>query len=37
METNVNSYAEKYLKSTEKRMDDKNVAILGSYADNYGI
>lgn len=36
MEEDVSAYAAKHLKTTEKRMDGKNVAVLGSYSEIYG-
>lgn len=36
MEEDVNAYAAKHLKTTEKRMDGKNVAVLGRYGEIYG-
>ena len=35
MDENVNAYGEKHLKTTAKRMDGKNVALLGSYSELY--
>lgn len=35
MDEDVNAYAEKHLKTTAKRMDGKNVALLGNYSELY--
>lgn len=37
MESDLNAYAAKHLKSTESRMDGKNAAILDSYEEQYGL
>lgn len=36
IEDDVSAYAAKHLKTTEKRMDGKSVAVLGSYGEIYG-
>lgn len=36
MDEDVSAYAAKHLKTTEKRMDGKNVAVLGRYGEIYG-
>lgn len=37
MESDLNAYAAKHLKSTESRMDGKNAAVLDSYEEQYGL
>lgn len=37
MESDLNAYAAKHLKSTQSRMDGKNAAILDSYEEQYGL
>lgn len=37
MDSDLNAYAAKHLKSTESRMDGKNAAILDSYEEQYGL
>ena len=37
MESDLAAYAAKHVKTTEKRMDGKNVSWCGSYEDQYGL